>query len=203
MWDFSATFAFCIKANGLATLFIAPKSCIFWGASFEPIKNVASLFAQKLQGFNGNPLYHCYTLRVGGCFGWMFSKFALSEWKHISLDTKKADQQHFENQRVSLVQNSTHMPECAIEVIGEDSCEISWLKVSNNPPLAPVPFRALFDLTAKKKTRKKFPLTSGCVDIECPLCRPPLPHPRVQCDTPSLTLTLIETSRPPGGKKKL
>jgi len=62
MWDFSATFAFCIKANGLATFFIAPKNCIFWGTSFEPIKKVASLFAQKIQGFNRNPLYHCYTL---------------------------------------------------------------------------------------------------------------------------------------------
>jgi len=25
---------------------------------------VASLFAQKLQGFNGNPLYDCYTLFI-------------------------------------------------------------------------------------------------------------------------------------------
>jgi len=25
---------------------------------------VASLFAQKLQGFNGNPIYHCHTLEV-------------------------------------------------------------------------------------------------------------------------------------------
>ena len=59
---FSATFAFCIKANVLATFFIASKNCIFRGASFEPMKKVASLFAQKLQGFNGNPLYYCYTL---------------------------------------------------------------------------------------------------------------------------------------------
>jgi len=62
MWDFPATFAICIKVNGLATFFIAFKNCIFWGASFEPIKKVAGLFAQKLQGLHGNPLYHCYTM---------------------------------------------------------------------------------------------------------------------------------------------
>ena len=38
MWGFSATFAFCIKAHGLAIFFSAPKKCIFPGASFEPIK---------------------------------------------------------------------------------------------------------------------------------------------------------------------
>jgi len=43
MWDFSATFAFCIKANGLATFLIAPKNCIVWGASFEPIKVCCSM----------------------------------------------------------------------------------------------------------------------------------------------------------------
>jgi len=67
MWDFAATFAFCIKANGLATFFIVPTNCIFWGAFFESIKKVARLFAQKLQGFNGNPLFHCYTLALGTC----------------------------------------------------------------------------------------------------------------------------------------
>jgi len=56
MWDFPATFAFCTEANGLVTFFIAPKNCIFQGASFEPIQKVASLFAKKLQGFHGNPL---------------------------------------------------------------------------------------------------------------------------------------------------
>jgi len=45
---------------------------------------------------------------------------------------------HCENWRVSLVQNSTHIPKCVIEVIGENICKISSLKVSNNPPLAPV-----------------------------------------------------------------
>jgi len=47
---------------------------------------------------------------------------------------------------VSLVQNSTKLPQCASEVSGENSCEILSLKVWNNPPLAPVPFRAFFDL---------------------------------------------------------
>jgi len=65
MWDFSATFAFCIEANGLATFFDVPKNCIFWGTFFELIKKVASLFAEKLQGFNGNLLYHCYILLNG------------------------------------------------------------------------------------------------------------------------------------------
>jgi hypothetical protein len=62
MWGFSATLAFCVKAYGLATFFIAHKNCIFPGASFETIKNLATLCAQKLQGFHGTPLYHCYTL---------------------------------------------------------------------------------------------------------------------------------------------
>jgi len=31
-------------------------------ASFEPIKNLAILDAQKIQVFDGNPLYHCYNL---------------------------------------------------------------------------------------------------------------------------------------------
>ena len=50
MWDLSATFALCIKANGLATFFIPPKNCIFWGASFEPIKKwqVCSLKSYKV-----------------------------------------------------------------------------------------------------------------------------------------------------------
>jgi len=47
---------------------------------------------------------------------------------------------------VSLVQNSTKHPQCASEVSGENSCEISSLKVWNNPPLAPVPFRDFFGL---------------------------------------------------------
>jgi len=42
MWGFPATFAFCIKAHGLATFFIAPKNSIFGGASFEPLKNLAT-----------------------------------------------------------------------------------------------------------------------------------------------------------------
>jgi len=69
---------------------------------------------------------------------------ALSERKRILLETKKADKKHCQNWRVSLVQNSTNIPECASEVSGENSCEISSLKVSNNPPLALAPFRAFF-----------------------------------------------------------
>ena len=36
---------------------------------FEPIKNLATLDPEKLQGFHGTPLYHCYTLRGGSPSG--------------------------------------------------------------------------------------------------------------------------------------
>ena len=45
---------------------------------------------------------------------------------------------------VSLVQNSTKHPQFASELSGENSCEISSLKVWNKPSLAPVPFGAFF-----------------------------------------------------------
>jgi len=54
---------------------------------------------------------------------------ALSERKRIFLKTKKADQKHCEDWRVSLVQNSTNIPKCASEVGGENSCESLSLKV--------------------------------------------------------------------------
>ena len=38
------------------------QNCIFWGASFELIKNLATWFPKKLQGFHWALLYHCYTL---------------------------------------------------------------------------------------------------------------------------------------------
>jgi len=48
MWNFSATFVFCLKANRLATFFIAPKNCNFGGASFELKKwQVCSLKSYK------------------------------------------------------------------------------------------------------------------------------------------------------------
>jgi len=56
-------FAFCLKVPKLAKFFIAPKDCIFWGAPFEPIQNLATLGISKLQGFHRTPLYHCYTLQ--------------------------------------------------------------------------------------------------------------------------------------------
>ena len=55
-------FAFCSLGNRLASFFVVPKNCIFWGASFELMKNLATLFPKKLQGFHGTLLYHCYTL---------------------------------------------------------------------------------------------------------------------------------------------
>jgi len=47
---------------------------------------------------------------------WM-NVLALGGRKRIFLETKKADQKHCENCRVSLFQNSTNIPECASEVI--------------------------------------------------------------------------------------
>ena len=85
---------------------------------------------------------------------------ALSERKRIFLKTKKADLNHCENWRVSLVQISTNIPECASEVIGENACEISSLKVSNTPPLAPVPFRAFFAHAAHSLCHYGSPFTS-------------------------------------------
>ena len=58
--------AFCSLGNRLASFFFVPKSCIFWGASFELMKNLATLFPKKSQGFHGTLLYHCYTLAVSG-----------------------------------------------------------------------------------------------------------------------------------------
>ena len=55
-------FAFWRHGTRLTTFFIAPKNCIFWGTSFETIKNLATLVPEKLQGFHGTPLYHCCTL---------------------------------------------------------------------------------------------------------------------------------------------
>jgi len=57
-------FEFLRHGFKLATFFIEPKNSVFWGStSFELIKNLATLNPEKLQGFHGTPLYHCYTLR--------------------------------------------------------------------------------------------------------------------------------------------
>ena len=58
----STTLHFVQKAPRFATLFIALKNCFFSGASFEPIKSLATLSTLKLQDFHGTPLYYCYTL---------------------------------------------------------------------------------------------------------------------------------------------
>jgi len=55
-------FVFWRQGSRLATFFIASMNCIFWGASFEPMKNLATLDPEKLQGFHENTLYHCYNL---------------------------------------------------------------------------------------------------------------------------------------------
>jgi len=55
-------FAFCSLGNRPASFFIVPKDCLFWGASFELIINLATVFPKKLQCFLWTFLYHCYTL---------------------------------------------------------------------------------------------------------------------------------------------
>ena len=68
-------FAFWRHGSRLATFFIAPKNCIFRGASLEPIKILATLDPEKFQGFRGAPQYHCYTL-VDYCYSFQkISKF--------------------------------------------------------------------------------------------------------------------------------
>jgi len=55
-------FAFWHHRFKFATFFIVHINCILWGASFKIIKNLATLNPEKLQGFHGIPLSHCYTL---------------------------------------------------------------------------------------------------------------------------------------------
>jgi len=55
-------FAFWRHGTRLASFVIVPKNCIFWGASFMLIKNLATLVPEKLQGFCETLLYRCYTL---------------------------------------------------------------------------------------------------------------------------------------------
>ena len=50
------------ESTQTATFLNAPKNCIFSGASFESIQNLATLGISKLKGFYGTSLYHCYTL---------------------------------------------------------------------------------------------------------------------------------------------
>jgi len=61
-------FAFCSLGNRLASFCIVPENCIFWGASFELITHLTTLFPKKLQGFHWTRLYHCYTLP---CVTWL------------------------------------------------------------------------------------------------------------------------------------
>jgi len=56
-------FAFWRHGFKLATFWIVHINCFFRGASFEPIQNLATLNPEKLQGFHGAPLFHCYTLK--------------------------------------------------------------------------------------------------------------------------------------------
>ena len=58
-------FAFWSHGTRLARFLIVHQNCIFRGASFKPIKNLATLVPEKLQGFHETLLYHCYTLKEG------------------------------------------------------------------------------------------------------------------------------------------
>jgi len=68
----------------------------------------------------------------------------ISVQKRIFLKTKQADQKQCENWRVSLVQNSTNIPERASEVSCENSCEIHHSKFESNPPWLTGTFSRIF-----------------------------------------------------------
>jgi len=53
-------FASCSLGNRLAILFIVPQTCMFWGASFELITNLATVLPKKVQGFHWSLIYHRY-----------------------------------------------------------------------------------------------------------------------------------------------
>jgi len=48
--------------NRLASFLIAPKNCIFWGASFELTKKPCNFVPQRVSRFSLTLLYHCYTI---------------------------------------------------------------------------------------------------------------------------------------------
>ena len=78
-------FAFWRHGTRLASFLIVPKNCIFWGATFELTKNLATLVPEKLQGFYGTLLYHCYSL-IALCFPLsLFLFFSLSVLLSFSL----------------------------------------------------------------------------------------------------------------------
>ena len=59
---------FCVLARMIKTFhfFYCRYELQFLSRIFELIKNLATLNPEKVQGFHGTPLYHCYTLRRGG-----------------------------------------------------------------------------------------------------------------------------------------
>jgi len=62
LWDFSTILHFGATESDLPLFLLDLRTAFFKGASFEPIKNLATLIPAKLQGFHGTLLYHCYTL---------------------------------------------------------------------------------------------------------------------------------------------
>ena len=68
--EISHHFVFWHHGTRLANFLIEPMNCIFWGASFKLIQNLATLVPEKLQGFYEPLLYHCYTLFRNGRLHW-------------------------------------------------------------------------------------------------------------------------------------
>jgi len=68
----SRHFAFSRHGSKPAILFITFKNCIFCDASFELITYLATLNPEKLQGFYGILLFHCYTLP--------YTKYCCGDW---------------------------------------------------------------------------------------------------------------------------
>jgi len=105
LWGGFHHIAISRHGSKLAMFFIASMNCIFWDTSFVLIKNLATLDPEKLQGFYGTLLYHCYTLSTEYVWVykwyesgtsviirttvmvWVIYRWHVSEW----YDTRSAD----------------------------------------------------------------------------------------------------------------
>jgi len=64
----------------LAIFLIAFMNCISWDASFELILNLAILDPEKLQGFHGILIFHCYTLLYQHDHVYIYMIMCISIW---------------------------------------------------------------------------------------------------------------------------
>ena len=71
-------FAFWRHGSTLANFVIAPKNCIFWGASFELIKILATLVPKNLQCFYETLLYHSEVTPYSTCSCLLFFNY---DWR--------------------------------------------------------------------------------------------------------------------------